>query len=86
MDESNQAFLLFGNGGSKNTSYYTFLHRRANNANGEITADDEDYEEIYQQLKYFRDDKEQNELILPEGMSQADIRVAQVGSLYQVSK
>merc|ERR1719419_1348539 len=69
-DQDNQRALcrrMFGGDGS----------RRANNANGEIAADDEDYEEIYQQLKFFRDDKEQNELILPEGMSKADIRVAQ---------
>jgi len=44
---------------------------------GEIVAADEDYEEIYHQLKCFRDDKNEVELVLPEGMSAADIRVAQ---------
>ena len=43
-----------------------------------VQAHDEDYEEIYQQLKHFKEDSGQQELVLPEGMSSADIRVAQV--------
>ena len=44
----------------------------------EVQADDEDYEEIYQQLKHFKEDDDQDQLVLPEGMSAADIRVAQL--------
>ena len=44
----------------------------------EVQADDEDYEEIYQQLKHFKEDTDQDQLVLPEGMSAADIRVAQL--------
>lgn len=69
-DQDNQRALcrrMFGGDGSGS-------HRMA----AEVQAHDEDYEEIYQQLKHFKEDTSQQQLVLPEGMSSADIRVAQV--------
>ena len=45
---------------------------------GEIKATDDDYEEISQQLRYFKENPRETELILPSGMDQNDIRVARI--------